>query len=621
MPYKISGDISGFVTDLTRAAARSELDPLIGRDDEIADTIRILSRRRRNSAILVGEPGTGKTAIAEGLATLIIAGKVPLNLRNAPVLTLDMNALVAGTTYRGDFENRLKLVMDEMIAMPEKYDVKPVLFIDEIHVWIGAGAASGSMDASNIMKPVLGRGQLRCIGATTHNEYRKYFERDGALVRRFGKVEIEAHDEAETIKILCAVCDQYAEHHDVVIARSIIPHLVSRARQHLTSSSLLDESLNLLDSACAELAITRARSCVSEQMIDAMVLRIGNKGRTAAMNANTAGLATLGDDLKSIVVAQDDAMDALAIAVKQARAGLSDPDKPIGAYLFPGPTGVGKTEAAKGLAKLLGVPLLRFDMSECMERHAVSRLIGAPPGYIGFDDGGQLTDKVARHPHCVLLLDEMEKAHPDIFNILLQVMDHGRLTDAHGKPVDFRNVILIMTSNAGAVDMQRERIGFSPSRADASAYDEAVGRLFPPEFRNRLTAIVPFAPLQPAAMLRIVDKFLAKLAGLLEPKLIGLEVSEPARQWLAHAGYDPLMGARPLERVIQKYISQPLADPVLLGTVKANDTVVVSVSDKADRGEKPLCFEFNPKAGHALDHMRMLVATAGRKTAQAPHPA
>jgi len=573
--------------DLTQLAQQGKLDPVIGRDEEIRRVIQILSRRTKNNPVLIGDPGVGKTAIAEGLAKRIIEGDVPEVLAKCTIYALDMGALLAGTRYRGDFEERLKAVVSEL----EAQGGSAILFIDEIHTVIGAGATSGgAMDASNLLKPALASGTLRCIGSTTYKEYRNYFEKDRALVRRFQKIDVAEPSLDDAIKILKGLKANYEKHHKVRYTDDAIKAAVELSARYIHDRKLPDKAIDVIDEVGASrmlLPENKRRKTVTVKDVEDIVAKIARIPPKAVSTDDRETLRNLERDLKAMVFGQDKAIEALASAIKLARAGLRDSDKPIGNYLFSGPTGVGKTEVAKQLAKLLGIELIRFDMSEYMERHSVSRLIGAPPGYVGFDQGGLLTDAVDQHPHCVLLLDEIEKAHPDLYNILLQVMDHGKLTDHNGKQVDFRNVILIMTTNAGASDLARNAIGFAREGREGEDED-AIKRLFTPEFRNRLDAIIPFANLTPDIVGRVVDKFIMQLEAQLADRNVTIELTDGARMWLAEKGYDRLYGARPLARVIQEHVKKPLAEELLFGRLTKGGAVRVGVDEEG----KSLTFAF-----------------------------
>lgn len=564
-----------FTQNLNQLAKEGKIDPLIGRDFEVERTIQILCRRRKNNPMLVGEAGVGKTAIAEGLAWRITQGTVPEILKDAEVFSLDMGALLAGTKYRGDFEQRLKAVMKCLKDKPSS-----VLFIDEIHTLIGAGAASGgTMDASNLLKPALSSGQLKCIGATTFTEYRSIFEKDAALSRRFQKIDVVEPTVAETVEILKGLKSRFEEHHGVKYAVSALQAAAELSARYINDRHLPDKAIDVIDEAGAAqrvLVASKRKKVISKTEVEEIVAKIARIPPASVSNNDRSKLQTLERDLKSVVFGQDKALDVLASAVKMARSGLGKVDKPIGSFLFSGPTGVGKTEAAKQLAYILGIELIRFDMSEYMERHAVSRLIGAPPGYVGFDQGGLLTEAVTKKPHCVLLLDEIEKAHPDIFNVLLQVMDHGTLTDNNGRKADFRNVIIIMTTNAGAETMNKATIGFTNPREVGDEMAD-LKRLFSPEFRNRLDAQVSFKPLDENIILRVVDKFLLQLETQLAEKKVEVSFTDNLRRYLAKKGFDPLMGARPMQRLIQDMIRRALADELLFGRLVDGGRLIVDV--------------------------------------------
>ncbi|MGD0104618.1 MAG: ATP-dependent Clp protease ATP-binding subunit ClpA, partial [Rhodopila sp.] len=552
-PSRRSQDaLSNYCVNLNKKAMAGKIDPLIGRDSEIERTIQILCRRTKNNPLYVGDPGVGKTAIAEGLAKRIVEGDVPEVLAKSTIFALDMGSLLAGTRYRGDFEERLKAVVNELENQPGA-----ILFIDEIHTVIGAGATSGgAMDASNLLKPALASGNLRCIGSTTYKEFRNYFEKDRALVRRFQKIDVNEPSLEDSVKILRGLKLNYEKHHKVRYTDEAIRAAVELSAKYIHDRKLPDKAIDVIDEVGASRMLLpehKRRKTVTLRDVEEIVAKIARIPPKSVSADDKETLRNLERDLKSMVFGQDKAIDALAAAIKLARAGLREPEKPIGNYLFSGPTGVGKTEVARQLASTMGIELIRFDMSEYMERHSVSRLIGAPPGYVGFDQGGMLTDAIDQHPHCVLLLDEIEKAHPDLFNILLQVMDHGKLTDHNGKTVDFRNVILIMTTNAGASDMAKEAIGFG--REVRTGEDEdAIKRLFTPEFRNRLDATITFAGLTPEIVGRVVEKFVMQLEAQLADRNVTIELSSAAKEWLAERGYDRLYGARPLGRVIQEHI-------------------------------------------------------------------
>ncbi len=577
MVEKGSEALAAYCVNLNEKAAAGRIDPLIGREKEVDRTVQILCRRNKNNPLYVGDPGVGKTAIAEGLAKRIVDGNVPEVLAEAVIYSLDMGALLAGTRYRGDFEERLKNVMTELEEAPNA-----ILFIDEIHTVIGAGATSGgSMDASNILKPALQNGLLRCMGSTTYKEYRSYFEKDRALVRRFQKIDVYEPSIDDTIKILKGLKPYFEEHHSVRYTNEALKTAVELSARYIGDRKLPDKAIDVIDEVGASrmlLPESKRKKTVGTKDVEAVVAMIARIPPKSVSTDDRKALQTLERDLRTVVFGQDPAIDQLASAIKLSRAGLRDPQKPIGSYLFSGPTGVGKTEVARQLALTLGVELVRFDMSEYMERHSVSRLIGAPPGYVGFDQGGLLTDAVDQNPHVVLLLDEIEKAHPDLFNILLQVMDHGKLTDHNGKNVDFRNVILIMTTNAGAADMAKPAIGFERD-ARIGEDKEAIERMFTPEFRNRLDSIIPFAALEPNVVAKVVDKFIMELEAQLGDRNVMIDLTEPAREWLSEKGYDKLYGARPLARVIQEHIKKPLAEELLFGKLAKGGVVVVDIED------------------------------------------
>ncbi len=595
-----------FCVNLNEKAMAGKVDPLIGRGPEVDRTIQILCRRSKNNPLYVGDPGVGKTAIAEGLARKIIEGEVPEVLKNAVIYSLDMGALLAGTRYRGDFEERLKQVVSELEKMPDA-----VLFIDEIHTVIGAGATSGgAMDASNLLKPALSGGTIRCIGSTTYKEFRNHFEKDRALLRRFQKIDVNEPTIEDTIKILKGLRTAFEEHHKVKYTTDAIKTAVELSARYINDRKLPDKAIDVIDEVGAMQMLvppSKRKKTITPREIEAVIATMARIPPKSVSSDDRQALEHLERDLKRVVFGQDKAIELLSSAMKLSRAGLRDPDKPIGSFLFSGPTGVGKTEVSKQLAQILGIPIQRFDMSEYMERHSVSRLIGAPPGYVGFDQGGLLTDAIDQQPHCVLLLDEIEKAHPDLFNILLQVMDNGRLTDHHGKTVDFRNVVLIMTTNAGASDMAKQGIGFGDvSKADAG--EEAVKRMFSPEFRNRLDAIVPFAYLGTEVIARVVEKFVLQLELQLAEQNVHIQFDSDAREWLGKRGYDKLYGARPMARLIQEKVKQPLAEELLFGKLRHGGEVHVSVKDEA------LAFELTP-APPKLDKKKASKAAAPKPKA------
>lgn len=569
--------LDAYCVNLNEKAAEGRIDPLIGRTEEVERTIQILCRRNKNNPLYVGDPGVGKTAIAEGLAKRITEGDVPDVLLDSTIFALDMGSLLAGTRYRGDFEERLKNVMNEL----ENTD-GAILFIDEIHTVIGAGATSGgSMDASNILKPALQKGTLRCMGSTTYKEYRSYFEKDRALARRFQKIDVYEPSIPDSIKILQGLKPHFEEHHRVRYTNDAIKAAVELSARYIGDRKLPDKAIDVIDEVGASrmlLPEKKRRKTVSVKDVEAVISKIARIPPKSVSTNDKEALAHLDRNLKTVVFGQDKAIEELSSAIKLARAGLREPEKPIGAYLFSGPTGVGKTEVARQLAMTLGVELVRFDMSEYMERHSVSRLIGAPPGYVGFDQGGLLTDAVDQNPHVVLLLDEIEKAHPDLFSILLQVMDHGKLTDHNGKSIDFRNVILIMTTNAGAAELAKAPIGFGRETREGED-TEAIEKLFSPEFRNRLDSIIGFAPLSPEIVSKVVDKFVFELETQLDDRSVVIELTDKAREWLAKKGYDKNFGARPLGRVIQENIKKPLAEELLFGKLEKGGVVVVQVVD------------------------------------------
>ena len=573
--------LEAYCVDLNVKAKEGKVDPLIGRAAEVERCIQILCRRTKNNPLLVGDPGVGKTAIAEGLARKIVNKQVPEVLAGATIFSLDMGALLAGTRYRGDFEERVKQVVKELENHPDA-----ILFIDEIHTVIGAGATSGgAMDASNLLKPALASGALRCMGSTTYKEFRQHFEKDRALVRRFQKIDVNEPTIEDTIKILKGLKTYYEDFHKLRYTNDALKAAVELSAKYINDRKLPDKAIDLIDEAGASqmlLPESRRKKTIGVKEIESVVAKIARIPPKSVSKSDTEALKQLETDLKRAVYGQDDAIDQLSAAMKMARAGLRDPHKPIGCYLFTGPTGTGKTETARQLSSTLGIELLRFDMSEYMERHTVSRLIGAPPGYVGFDQGGLLSDAVDQHPHAVVLLDEIEKAHPDVYNILLQVMDNGMLTDSNGKKIDFRNVVLIMTTNAGAADAQRNTIGFGRGKADHEA-EEAIKRVFTPEFRNRLDAVVAFRPLNPAIIRQVVQKFVMQLEAQLADRHVTIETTDEAAGWLADNGFDELYGARPLARVIQEHIKKPLADEILFGRlVKGGHVRVVLKDGKLD---------------------------------------
>ncbi|MDX3929662.1 MAG: ATP-dependent Clp protease ATP-binding subunit ClpA [Shinella sp.] len=591
-PKKQQDALSAYCVNLNEKAKNGKIDPLIGRHAEVNRTIQVLCRRSKNNPLYVGDPGVGKTAIAEGLAKRIIEKKVPEALQDATIFSLDMGTLLAGTRYRGDFEERLKQVVKELEEYPGA-----VLFIDEIHTVIGAGATSGgAMDASNLLKPALSSGAIRCIGSTTYKEYRQFFEKDRALVRRFQKIDVNEPTLDDAIEIMKGLKPYFEEYHKLKYSNEAIKSAVELSARYINDRKLPDKAIDVIDETGAAqmlLPVSKRRKLITEKEIEATIATMARIPPKTVSKDDETVLANLDKELRSVVYGQDLAIEALASAIKLARAGLREPNKPIGCYLFSGPTGVGKTEVAKQLASSLGVELLRFDMSEYMERHTVSRLLGAPPGYVGFDQGGLLTDGVDQHPHCVLLLDEIEKAHPDLYNILLQVMDHGSLTDHNGKKIDFRNVILIMTTNAGASDMAKPAIGFGSSKREGEDM-EAINRLFTPEFRNRLDAIIPFGSLPTPVIHQVVQKFVMQLETQLAERNVTFDLHQDAIAWLAEKGYDERMGARPLARVIQENIKKKLADEILFGKLKKGGVVRVSVGTKED-GSKGIVLDAVPE--------------------------
>jgi ATP-dependent Clp protease ATP-binding subunit ClpA len=586
---KDSDALSAYCVDLNAKAREGGVDPLIGRESEVERCVQVLCRRRKNNPLLVGDPGVGKTAIAEGLARKIVEKDVPDVLQDATIYSLDMGSLLAGTRYRGDFEERVKQVVKEL---EEKEGA--ILFIDEIHTVIGAGATSGgAMDASNLLKPALQSGGLRCMGSTTYKEFRQHFEKDRALARRFQKIDVVEPGKDDTVKILMGLKPYFEKFHDVRFTNDAVKTAVDLSSRYITDRKLPDKAIDVIDEAGARMRlqpVSKRKKTIGVREVETVVAKMARVPEKSVSKDDETALKSLSSDLRHVVFGQDEAIEKLSSAIKLARAGLREPEKPIGNYLFSGPTGVGKTEVAKQLASILGVELLRFDMSEYMERHTVSRLIGAPPGYVGHDQGGLLTDQVDQHRHAVLLLDEIEKAHPDLFNILLQVMDHGSLTDANGKTVDFRNVVLIMTTNAGAADAAKEAIGFGRDKREGED-QAAIEKLFTPEFRNRLDAIIPFAGLSQPIVARVVQKFVLQLEAQLADRGVTFELSDAATEWLSKRGYDNKFGARPLARVIQEHIKKPLADEILFGQLKNGGLVKVDV-DAADN--ERLDFEITP---------------------------
>ncbi len=610
--------MEAYCVNLNRKAREGRIDPLIGREAEVQRTIQVLCRRQKNNPLLVGDPGVGKTAIAEGLARKIINSDVPEVLADSTVFALDMGALLAGTRYRGDFEERLKQVMKEIEQHKDA-----ILFIDEIHTVIGAGATSGgAMDASNLLKPALAQGTLRCIGSTTYKEYRQYFEKDRALVRRFQKIDVKEPSVADAIEILKGLKPYFEEFHKLRYTGEAVKAAVELSSRYIHDRKLPDKAIDVIDETGASqmlLPEPKRKKTIGVKEIEATVASMARIPAKSVSKDDTEVLQHLEETLKRAVYGQDEAVAALASAIKLARAGLRDPEKPIGCYLFSGPTGVGKTEAARQLSVSLGLELTRFDMSEYMERHTVSRLIGAPPGYVGFDQGGLLTDAIDQHPHSVLLLDEIEKAHPDLFNILLQIMDHGKLTDHSGKQIDFRNVILIMTTNAGARDLASAAFGFHKSKREGDD-TEAIDRLFAPEFRNRLDAIVPFARLPEGVIARVVDKFILQLEAQLSDRNVTIELTDEAREWLVKNGYDEAMGARPMARVIQAQIKTPLADEVLFGRLKGGGVVKVVVTAD-ESGVKKLSFVYPEGPAQPRLERDLIVAAGARRTRKRVEPA
>jgi ATP-dependent Clp protease ATP-binding subunit ClpA len=569
--------LENFASDLNELAMQGKIDPLIGRRSEVERTIQILCRRRKNNPLYVGEAGVGKTALAEGLAKLIVDGDVPDVLLNSTIYSLDLGALVAGTKYRGDFEKRLKSVLSQLRKEPGA-----ILFIDEIHTIIGAGAASGGvMDASNLIKPMLASGELKCIGSTTYQEYRGIFEKDRALARRFQKIDVEEPSVDEAFSILKGLKSRFEEHHEVKYSSKALRAAVDLSSRYINDRFLPDKAIDVIDEAGANqrlLPPSRRKKTIGVGDIESIISKIARIPPKTVSATDKDSLKTLERDLKMVVYGQDEAIETMAGAIKMSRSGLGNEQKPIGSFLFAGPTGVGKTEVTRQLGLIMGIELIRFDMSEYMERHTVSRLIGAPPGYVGFDQGGLLTEAVTKHPHAVLLLDEVEKAHPDVFNLLLQVMDHGTLTDNNGRKADFRNVIIIMTTNAGASEMSRPSIGFTHQDHSTDGM-EAIKKLFAPEFRNRLDAVIQFKALDPAVITRVVDKFIYELEAQLQDKGVTLDVEDSAREWLAEHGFDAKMGARPMARIIQEHIKKPLAEELLFGRLAKGGNLVIRAED------------------------------------------
>ena len=604
--------LKNYCVNLNEKAKEGKIDPLIGRAAELERAVQILCRRSKNNPLLVGDPGVGKTAIAEGLARLITEKDVPEVLADSVIYSLDMGALLAGTRYRGDFEERLKAVVTELEGIDGS-----VLFIDEIHTVIGAGATSGgAMDASNLLKPALAGGTIRCMGSTTYKEFRSHFEKDRALLRRFQKIDVNEPSVSDTVKILKGLKPYFEDHHKVRYTLDALKTAVELADRYITDRKLPDKAIDVIDeSGAAQMLLppSKRKKTISVKDIEAVVAKIARIPPKTVTRDESRVMFTLEDDLKRVVFGQDAAITALTASIKLSRAGLRQPNKPIGSYLFAGPTGVGKTEVARQLSALLGVELHRFDMSEYMERHSISRLIGAPPGYVGFDQGGLLTDAVDQHPHCVLLLDEIEKAHPDLFNVLLQVMDNGTLTDHNGKKIDFRNVVLIMTTNAGAKDLSKSAIGFGRETNDGAS-DEAIKQMFSPEFRNRLDSTISFNFLPPEVVAKVVEKFVLQLELQLADRGVEITLEEPAKAWLAEKGYDRHYGARPLERVIQEKIKTPLADELLFGQLAKGGEVIVKLKDNE------LAFEISPHAPKPASkprqkkkEMAAKVPAAGRK--------
>ncbi len=569
--------LEAYCVDLNEKARSGRIDPVIGREAELERTIQILCRRQKNNPLFVGDPGVGKTAIAEGLARRVVLGEVPEVLKNTTIYALDMGTLLAGTRYRGDFEERLKAVIQEL----ENHE-DAILFIDEIHTVIGAGATSGgAMDASNMLKPALASGTIRCMGSTTYKEYRGYIEKDRALLRRFQKIDVNEPSLSDAVKILQGLKPYFEDYHQIRYTGEAIKSAVELSARYINDRKLPDKAIDIIDEVgAAQMLVpeSRRKKTIGVKDVENVVAKIARIPPKSVSKDDRASLLNLDKELRQVVYGQDDAIDALSVAFKMARAGLREPEKPIGCYLFSGPTGVGKTEVARQLARIMGMELIRFDMSEYMERHTVSRLIGAPPGYVGFDQGGMLTDAIDQHPHAVLLLDEIEKAHPDLFNILLQIMDYGKLTDHNGKRIDFRNVVLIMTTNAGAAEMSKMAIGFERGTREGED-EEAIQRLFTPEFRNRLDAVIPFSHLPREVIHRVVDKFVLELEEQLSDRKVEIELTDAARTWLGNKGYDRMYGARPLARVMQENLKKPLADELLFGKLAKGGRVVVDESD------------------------------------------
>ena len=572
----LSGDaLADFCTDLFARAEEGKIDPLIGRDHEIERMIHILARRRKNNPMVIGDPGVGKTAIVEGLAAKVVQGEVPEFLAGTKIYSLDLGAIMAGTRYRGDFEERLKAVITELVE-----DEKAILFIDEIHMLVGAGATSGgTMDASNLLKPALSSGEMQVIGSTTHEDYRQSFAKDKALARRFQTIDVLEPSVDETVQILRGLADRYGRHHELTYAAEAIEACANLSAKHITGRRLPDKAIDILDEVGASVRL-QGLDRVTVEHVEDTVAKIARIPPKAVSTEDRDRLKNLEEDLKRVIFGQDEAIDAVTTAIKMARAGLGSPDKPVGSFLFAGPTGVGKTELARQLALAMGVEFIRFDMSEYMERHSVSRLIGAPPGYVGHDQGGQLTDAVHKTPHCVLVMDEIEKAHPSIFNILLQIMDHGTLTDNTGRKTDFRNAVVIMTSNAGAREAAKGAVGFVETQGYSRAESE-LKRIFPPEFRNRLDAVAWFNKLPDVVVQRLVDKFLLEVEGQLAERNVTIEATEAARAFFATEGYKPEFGAREMSRVIQKHVKKPLADLLLFGDLKDGGIAVIDMVDGA----------------------------------------